>query len=184
MRKPKKAVIPNLASMSRSNVEVDSKGIISQLLKDHKKMKALMAKIKSSRTSEKLCEKTFKVLLMIVQAHTKSEEKSLLSVIENHPRFEDMAKEGIQEHLLHEAVTKEINRTRDLEKKCVRIKIFCEMLEHHLKEEEKDLFPAFIDYTAKSTRRKMGTIFRKERKKFKDKKEEKMYKETVQSRNV
>ena len=53
------------------------------------------------------------------------------------------------------------------------------MLEHHLEEEEEDLFPTFKEYSARSTRKKMGTVFRKEREKHKSKREEQVYRETV-----
>ena len=176
--------MPSLKTISQSKTKKDTTGVITQLLKDHKKMKALMKKIKASRTSDKVCEKTYQVLLMILHPHVKSEEKSLLNVLKGHPLFDDMAQEGYEEHRLHETVLSRIDRTKDLQKKCVRIKIYCEMLEHHLDEEEEDLFPAFKDYSAKSTRKKMGTVFRKEREKRKNKREEKMYKETVENRSV
>ena len=171
--------MPDLKSVSQSKIKKDVTGVITQLLKDHKKMKALMKKIKSPRTSDKECEKTYKVLLLILHPHVKSEEKSLLNVLKDHPRFDDMAQEGYEEHRLHETVLKQIDRTKDLEKKCVRIKIYCEMLEHHLEEEEEDLFPTFKEYSARSTRKKMGTVFRKEREKHKSKREEQVYRETV-----
>lgn len=37
-------------------------------------------------------------------------------------------------------------------------------LEHHLEEEEEDLFPRFKKYVATSTRKKMGDLFLKKRK--------------------
>jgi len=182
MKKKRKAQIPNLKAASQSDIEKDSQGVVTQLLKDHKKMKALMKKIKSPRTSNAACEKTYKVLKMILDAHVKAEEISLLNVLKEHEKFDDMAQEGAEEHRLHETVIGQIDRTKDLKIKCVRIKIYCEMLEHHLKEEEEDLFPAFIKYTARSTRRKMGAVFRKERQKRKNSKEEKIYRKMVESR--
>lgn len=168
MSQKRKRTFSTLKSVSQSQSQKDREGVITQLLKDHKKMKALMKKIKSPRTTDKTCEKTYKVLLKIVKAHVISEEKSLLNILKGHPRFDDMTQEGIEEHRLHDTVLKQINQTRDLSKKCVRIKIFCEMLEHHLEEEEEDLFPAFRDYAALSTRKKMGAVFRKERSKTPD----------------
>ena len=176
--------MPDLKSMSQSKTKTDTTGVITQLLKDHKKMKTLMKKIKAPRTADKDCEKTYQVLLMILHPHVKSEEKSLLNILKGHPLFDDMAQEGYEEHRLHETVLNRIDRTKNLHKKCVRIKIYCEMLEHHLEEEEKDLFPAFKDYSARSTRKKMGTVFRKEREKRKNKSEERLYKQTVENRSV
>jgi hemerythrin superfamily protein len=45
------------------------------------------------------------------------------------------------------------------------MKIFCKILEHHLDEEEEELFPRFKKYFAKSTNKKIGKKYLKERKK-------------------
>ncbi len=134
-------------------------GVIKLLLKDHKIMKGLMKKIKSQKSSEQKSVDVFNVLKKIVLSHVEAEEKSLLNIIKENSKFEDMALEGKEEHKIHEDVIHKIDKTKNLKIKVVRIKIFCEFLKHHLEEEETDLFPKFKKYSADSTRKKLGQIF-------------------------
>jgi hypothetical protein len=141
-----------------------SQSVVSLLLKDHRAMRSLMEKIKSPRSNPPNILSAFKKLEKLVYSHMRAEETSLLFRISEHEIFEDEAMEGIEEHKIHELVMENIHRLRDQERKITHIKIFCEFLEHHLDEEEEDLFPAFKKHTALSTRKKIGAIFLKKRK--------------------
>jgi hemerythrin superfamily protein len=141
----------------------ESKNVVSLLLKDHKAMRKLMGQIKSKRSKSVKIFSSFKKLEKLVYSHMKAEESSLLNKIVEHPIFEDEAKEGIEEHRIHETVMEGVHRLKDKERQITHIKIFCEFLEHHLDEEEEDLFPAFKKYTALSTQKKIGAAFMKKR---------------------
>lgn len=161
-----------VVSKKDSNVdEKSSFGVVPLLLKDHKKMRSLMKKIKSPRTADGKKLLAFRALELLLDSHTDAEEKSLLNVIKDVEKFTDMSNEGIAEHHLHEIVRKEIRRSRNLDTKVTQVKIFCEMLEHHLDEEEEDLFPKFKDYVALSTRKKLGKRFQAHRLSTKSKSE-------------
>ncbi len=140
------------------------KNVVALLLKDHRSMKKLMASIKSQRATHAKIFSSFKKLEKLVYSHMKAEETSLLHRIQDHKVFEDEANEGVEEHRIHELVMKNVHKLSDKERRVTQIKIFCEFLEHHLKEEENDLFPAFNKYAALSTRKKIGAIFLKRRK--------------------
>lgn len=127
-------------------------------------MRKLMAKIKSPRSDKPKIFRSFRQLEKLVDSHMKSEEKSLLHRIKDHEKFEDEAEEGIEEHKIHRLVLSNIHKIKDKDRKTTQIKIFCEFLEHHLEEEEKDLFPKFKKYVASTTEKKMGSIFLLKRK--------------------
>ncbi len=143
---------------------INAQSVVSLLLKDHRAMRKLMEKIKSPRSTPAKIFSAFKILEKLVYSHMRAEETSLLFRIKEHEIFEDEAVEGIEEHKIHEMVMTNLHRLKDKERKQTHIKIFCEFLEHHLDEEEEDLFPAFKKYTALSTRKKSGVIFMKKRK--------------------
>ena len=142
----------------------DAKGVIKLLMQDHKALKKLMKVIKSQKSSDALIEKSFLKLKATVKSHVHAEEKSLLRPLINHPRFEDEVREGYEEHRVHEYIFSGIAKVSDKKRKIEQIKIYCEVLEHHLEEEENDLFPKVRKYIAKSTRQKMGVAFTKRRK--------------------
>lgn len=147
------------AQDANSSVE----GIITLLLKDHRAMKELMADLKEDKTNAKRFA-TFRKLEKLVHSHMVAEEKALLEKIKDNPKFEDEAVEGLEEHEIHRVVIKSINRVKDPDRRYVRMKSFCEILTHHLREEEEELFPEYKKNTAKVTRRRIGRDFLKSRK--------------------
>lgn len=138
-------------------------GVVTLLLKDHKAMRHLMKKIKSHRSSPALIVRSFVALEKLVVSHMAAEESALLRHLKVHPKFKSEALEGWEEHRIHEHIFKGIREVREPERKRMRMKIYCEILEHHLHEEEEDLFPSYGDYFALSTRKKDGRKFLKRR---------------------
>ncbi len=143
-------------------------GIIKLLLADHKLMRSLMKEVKSKRSSDAKIVASFHELEAVVTSHMAAEERSFLSVVRGHEKFEGLALEGIEEHRVHETVLAGIRRVRAKDRKIQQMKIFCEILEHHLDEEEEGLFPRFKKYAAASTRRKIGDAFLKVREETSD----------------
>lgn len=143
--------------------KAEAASIVSLLLKDHRAMRQLMEKINSKRSTPRTIVATFGKLEQLVKSHMKAEEEALLNRIREHELFEDKAKEGIEEHRVHELVMANVHRVRDIERKAIHAHIFCEILEHHLKEEEKGLFPRVQKRVALSTRKKIGAVFAKKR---------------------
>ncbi len=146
-------------------VEETSEGIVTLLLKDHRAMKELMSDLKTPRYNNRQRFSVFSQLEKLVHSHMIAEEKALLEKIKDHPKFKGDAVEGLEEHEIHRVVIASIHKVKDADRRFVRMKSFCEILEHHLREEEEDLFPKFKKYTAKSTRKKIGKSFMKTRRK-------------------
>lgn len=146
-------------------------GIITLLLKDHQAMKELMVALKEAKQNRTRFS-IFKKLEKLVHSHMIAEEKALLNHIKDNPKLEDEAVEGIEEHEIHRVVISSIHRVKDPDRRYVRMKSFCEILEHHLREEEEELFPKYKMNTAATTRRKVGRAFLKTRKKSNRNKED------------
>jgi hypothetical protein len=145
--------------------EPNSEGIVTLLLKDHRAMKELMSDLKTPRYTNRQRFAVFAKLEKLVHSHMIAEEKALLERIKNHPKLKDDAVEGLEEHEIHRVVIASIHRVSDPDRRFVRMKSFCEILEHHLREEEEDLFPKFKKNTARVTRKKIGKTFLKARRK-------------------
>lgn len=144
--------------------EISPHGIIKLLLADHKLLRDLMKEVKSQKASPKQIRKSYKELKAQVKSHVTAEEKTFLNLIKDHPSFEDHALESREEHRVHEYVFSGIKKVKDTERQTEQMKIYCEMLEHHLDEEEEDLFPRFKKIFATSTSKKAAVNYSKVRK--------------------
>lgn len=138
-------------------------GILTMLLADHRAMRKLMKEMLSPRTRPAAVRGKYEKLKRLVDSHVAAEEAALLAHLLEHPKFEDEARESYEEHRVHEYVFAGIAKVRDPKRKAVQMQVYCEMLEHHLKEEEHDLFPKYRRYFASSTRRAAGKKFLKKR---------------------
>lgn len=144
--------------------EISPHGIVKLLLADHKLLRELMKKIKSQKATPKQIKKSYKELKAQVESHVTAEERTFLDLVKDHPSFEDHALESREEHRVHEYVFAGIKKVKDPERKMEQMKIYCEMLEHHLDEEEEDLFPRFKKIFATSTNKKAAVHYSKVRK--------------------
>ena len=154
-----------LKQFTDKTAEVSPHGVIKLLLADHKLLRSLMKDVKSQKATQAQKIKSFKELEKTVYSHVHAEEDSFFKLVKENPKFEHMVFEGYEEHRVHETVFAGIHKVTDKKRKVQQMEIYCEMLEHHLHEEEEDLFPRFIKYSARSTRRKMGKKFLEVRKK-------------------
>ena len=139
-------------------------GIIKLLIADHKLLRTLMKQIKSQKATPKQIKKSYKELKAQVESHVTAEENTFLNLIKDHPSFKDHALESREEHRVHEYIFAGIKKVKDPERQSEQMKIYCEMLEHHLDEEEEDLFPRFKKIFATSTSQKAAVNYSKVRK--------------------
>ena len=122
-------------------------------------MRRLMEKIDSPRATPAQVFKHFRALEDLVTSHMAAEETALVNPLKDHPKFENEALESYEEHRIHEHIFAGIKKLKAKERKLSQMKIYCEMLEHHLKEEEKDLFPKYKAHFALSSRKAAGEKF-------------------------
>ncbi len=148
-----------------AQAETSPYSIVKLLLEDHKLLRKLMDQVKSQKASPAQVKKMFFELKKVVQSHVKAEERTFLALIKDHPAFEDHALESYEEHRVHEMIFAGIAKTSKPERKLEQMKIYCEILEHHLDEEEEDLFPKFKKIFASSTQKKAGKNYLEVRKK-------------------
>lgn len=115
----------------------------SVLKEDHESLRELMKQMKSSRLSDKKKDQAFKLFVDLLTAHTAAEEKSLYDVRINNEWLRPDILEGLQEHRIAEELIAKIKRTKNRELKDAKMKVLCDYVEHHLDEEEEELFPHF-----------------------------------------
>lgn len=134
--------------------------IFEDLKADHDRHRALLAQLADSKTQDR--EALFQALVTEVSAHAAAEEESLYATMLANPDLRDDARHSVSEH-------KEID---DYFAKLLELKFggeawertFKEMrhrYEHHIGEEEEEMFPAAAKALSVETEKKLAAIFEK-----------------------
>ena len=135
--------------------------IIELILEDHKPLKELISVMKDSEADMDDVADAFDEFAPLLMNHAKSEERSLY-VFMKKMDDEDIlveACEGDVEHNLADQLLEEIPVTEDEHEWRAKVKVLAELVEHHIKEEEKEMLPDFRKKTELEERVKLGEQF-------------------------
>ena len=113
------------------------------LLKDdHRRVEKLLAEIKD--TSEDDAAKRRELFVRFtaeMQAHEIIEEEILYPALKDHPRAKEVVLEGYEEHHVVDTIMDELNDVAfDDETWAAKFSVMKENIEHHIEEEEEDMF--------------------------------------------
>ena len=113
--------------------------LIELLQKDHGLLIARFRKIeKSSKKEIRLFAQVEKDL----KTHMEGEERFFYTLLEQHQQARQRVLESYEEHYISKLIFSTFNsQALDEERWAAKIKVLVEFLEHHMKEEEKQLFP-------------------------------------------
>ena len=112
------------------------------LKEDHQKVKKMLAELESTtergvKTREELFTKVKQELVV----HEAIEEEIFYPALKEHPKTKEIALEGYEEHHVVDTVMAEIEGVAyDDEKWGAKFKVMKENLEHHIEEEEGEMF--------------------------------------------
>ena len=111
------------------------KTITKALIAHHEEMRKLVKEVKKDSTK-------FIFLKKHLDVHHELEEDLLLSKLHTKEKIKDESLESQEEHvILNFALLDLADFPKDNERWMVKFKVFEEILDHHLKEEEEELFP-------------------------------------------
>lgn len=115
--------------------------IIELLKEDHKKVAELFAKVEAT-DSEKQHEQLFEKIKTELEIHTQIEEMLFYPALEPHEELKDMVLEAFEEHKQVKTLLREISALAEgSEKFDAKLKVMGENVEHHVGEEEDEMFP-------------------------------------------
>jgi hemerythrin-like domain-containing protein len=112
------------------------------LEEDHKKMKKLLEELDSTtergvKTREELFAKVRKEL----QTHEALEEEILYPALKEHPKAKEIVLEGYEEHHVADVILGELEGVPvDDERWGAKLSVLKENIEHHIEEEEDEMF--------------------------------------------
>jgi hypothetical protein len=115
---------------------------MSLLKEDHEKVKKILGELESTtergvKTREELFTKVKEELVV----HEAIEEEIFYPALKQHPKTKEIALEGYEEHHVVDTVMAEIEGVAyDDEKWGAKFKVMKENLEHHIEEEEGEMF--------------------------------------------
>ena len=115
---------------------------IAYLEKDHRRFEDLL-KQGQETTERAVTGRTdlLNTLTALLNVHELIEEKVLYPALKTHPEAKDIVLEGYQEHHVADLIVKELQALpKDDEKWGAKFKVLKESIEHHIKEEEGEMF--------------------------------------------
>lgn len=113
------------------------------LKEDHKRVAKLFKEIESAgERAIKTKQNLFGQLRTELTQHMELEETEVYPVLEEHDKTKDMALEGVEEHAVCKRLIEEIGgEEAGSEVWDAKIKVLKENVEHHVDEEEEEMFP-------------------------------------------
>jgi len=133
---------------------------IFELLKeDHAEAKALLKKI-TETGGMKSRQKFFQKLKPAILAHAHAEQKVFYQALLQHDQTSDIALEAEVEHQIVERLLNDMSDGElNADQFSARCKVLKELLEHHIKEEESNIFKAARKVLDKSELQELATQF-------------------------
>lgn len=140
--------------------------VFKLLKQDHAEVAKLFKKLEqSSEGASKTREKTFKQLARELAVHTQLEEELLYPRLREEESLRDAVDEALEEHHVADRTLEELSGLAvDDEQWHAKLTVLKEMIEHHVEEEEKELFPKAAKAIDKDEAAEMGRMVAEEKK--------------------
>ncbi len=127
------------------------------LTDDHNKLKTLFGKVNETE-DEKTKHKLFRQIRNELESHTRIEEEIFYPAIKSINGLDELVMEGIQEHHQTDVFIREIKNLVDgSDVFDPKLKVLMEGVEHHIQEEEKEMFPKVRNQFSKSELEDLGS---------------------------
>lgn len=110
------------------------------LLEDHARIRNLLERASETEDPDARGE-LFQQLKGELMLHERKEEEVLYPALQNHPRAREIVLEGYEEHHVADTILHELEATDTSDERwAAKLKVLKENLEHHIEEEEKEMF--------------------------------------------
>lgn len=128
-----------------------------ELLKnDHQKVSDLFEKAEATE-NEKQKEKLFEQIAAELETHTHIEETIFYPALKEHDELKDIVLEAFEEHKQVKTLIREMGSLSDgSEKFDAKLKVMKENVEHHVEEEENEMFPQVEELFEESELEELG----------------------------
>lgn len=140
--------------------------IYKALKQDHEEVKKMLEKLsESTERAVKTRQATFQKLKAELIAHSRAEEEVLYTALREHEETRDNALEGGEEHHLVDILLQELTELDVSDEHwTAKITVLKEMIEHHVEEEEGEVFKTAKKLFSDEEARAMGEAFQQHKK--------------------
>lgn len=136
------------------------------LRKDHRTVGELFEEVKATTDPEKH-RQLFEEIKAQLQLHTYIEETVLYPAFTKYRDLKDLVLEAYEEHTQIKRLINEISAlSQDSERFDAKLKVMGENIEHHVREEEDDLFPRVIKLYDRERLERLGQELESAKKQF------------------
>ena len=151
------AVAAVAGSLPWASAETDA---VELLETDHRRLEDLLAQgEKTTSRGVKTRNDLLATLARELNAHELIEEKVLYPALQAHPQAKDIVLEGYQEHHVADLILSELKGlARDDEQWGAKFKVLKENIEHHIKEEEGEMFRTARGIFSREELRQLGGL--------------------------
>lgn len=148
-------------------IEKEHMDAVDMLIDDHRKVEELFKQVEATDSVAKH-KQLFKKIKMELDIHAHIEEKIFYPRIKKEEEVKDITLEGIEEHHQAKMFLREIPALADgSEKFDPKLKVLIEDIRHHVKEEEREMFPKVRDLLSGEELMMLGAEMDAEKKRMK-----------------
>jgi hemerythrin-like domain-containing protein len=135
--------------------------VINDLVSDHWQMRDLIKELRREDLRSQRKHALVKKLALWFKAHAKGEEKTIFVYGRAHRAMQVLAYEDTEEHNTASSLLRKLERTHgNPQLWAARLHLLCEILEHHLDEEEEEYFPLLRENLDSAESEKMSKRYR------------------------
>lgn len=136
------------------------------LMEDHQKVSQLFEQAEGTE-NEKKKQQLFEQIKTELETHTHIEETIFYPALQEEEELKDMVLEAFEEHKQVKTLLREISNLSDgSEKFDAKLKVMKENVEHHVEEEESEMFPKVEQFLDETQLEELGQQMEAEKKKF------------------
>lgn len=141
------------------------------MIKDHREVDKILEELtQTSDRAVKQREKLFMELKLSMDAHAEMEEKVFYPRLKEKAESKQLALEAYEEHALVKDLLKQLEKmAKDDERFLAKMTVLKENIQHHVKEEEQELFKFAQDLLGKDELEDLGTKMQEIKEKFLEK---------------
>jgi hemerythrin superfamily protein len=123
---------------------------------DHQTVSELFGKAEETKTDTQK-ERLFEQIRAALEAHTHIEETIFYPALEEREELKDLVTEAYEEHKQVKTLLREIGNLSDRSERFdAKLKVMQENVEHHVEEEENEMFPMVEDLFSESELAELG----------------------------
>lgn len=142
--------------------------IIEEINLDHDHLRSWIQELESEDSALSRKKAVFARFVTFLEAHKEAEEKTVYAWSRKKSSLKHHVLESQEEHSTADALVKKAKLSHDSQHWKARVKVLCDIVKHHLDEEEKEFWPKLRKEMTSTVNRQLGKKYRAQMEKNKN----------------